>query len=303
MLTMRTWIACAVAIAHLSGPVWALPDPFPPAEGSSAARPDADHGDRSANGAHLSMVDVELSERVLGGAARRPRRRRIQPRQSRAEPANPPGSEPPDIMLTPAIGRPLRRWKVPGALAGDGVWMECIYEYLRVNLRSVRHHMRAWELADAIVDCGQHHGRRFDGRWFDGMREPGIAQVVRSPRRATAWAEHADVNHGEEVRQAVTAPTGHFRDRIDPSPSPFSVAGIARVLPLPLPPTPPSPLPSLNWARKLGTGAAHSLALLFRARVPMPQLRRPAEDYARRLLRKEVPALLEREARVVRASY
>ncbi|KAI9832124.1 MAG: hypothetical protein M1826_002453 [Phylliscum demangeonii] len=186
--------------------------------------------------------------------------------------------EPPDILIASARGEPSTKWDVPLAIARDAVWMECIYGYTEVLPGSEAVHVNAWKLADAIADCGRHHGHSINQAWFADMHKDGVALIARSRRRATAWAE--GYGDGDAVRAAAPSPRGHF-GRSDlqfatgahPSPPRLAVAR--------LPP----------WATRWETGAQHLAARLAATARHL----RPAAVESSRRWREEVP-FLKREA-------
>ncbi|KAI9834184.1 MAG: hypothetical protein M1826_005295 [Phylliscum demangeonii] len=263
---MKTWIACAVAIVHLSAPACALPGLAPRAEGSHAVLHDNANAnnDRSVGGAHVGNANAVRDgllwvwSAVAGAGVQQWRINKLQSMVKHKDSllGITVGSEPPLILLSPQNGMPFQKWEVPEVLARDAVWTECVYDYLGVKLGAPRHSAHAWAVADAITDCAKEHGRRIDPSWFDGMHETGTAYLTRSFRRATAWAENS--NQGKEVRQAAPAHEGHFRDQI----SQFSISGMVP-----------------RWGKKL----EHTFAKLGASTHHLPA-------YSR-LLQKEAPLL------------
>ncbi|KAI9812662.1 MAG: hypothetical protein M1826_002784 [Phylliscum demangeonii] len=270
---MKSWISCAAVIAHLFAPVWALPQRL---EGTYARRfgtshninkndRDTDNGD---DGLHPGVVlggGALLGTGLLAWA------------HSRQPPINQPLRELQQMIhdrehsRMPQIRLSWRgvweEWHPPSNVADDARWMECIYDYLGVP-EGESLYVGAWVLADAISDCGKHHGRRLDLRWFDKMDEGDAAEVMRSTKRATAWA--ARDGQGKEVRAAAPPGTGHFRDQSQTSQ--FSTPPLAAVVP--------------HWARQLGVSAQHMFA-----RVAAGTRRLSAVN--RRVLQKEATLLRE----------
>ncbi|KAI9812222.1 MAG: hypothetical protein M1826_002931 [Phylliscum demangeonii] len=260
---MKSWMAYAVAVIHLlARPVKALPRPSArPDESSAGLRSDSD------NDGALGILlggGVLFSAGLLGGASLRQAqinqlkrsyqrsereldqsqallKRLLQHRQGMQHQL-----ERPRIMLKPHVNDMIREWKVPPEIAGDPVWMECIYEHLQTPVGGSS--TSAWALGDAIVDCANYHGRPVSPHWFNNFHRDGAVRIARSEKRATAWAEREA--HGWQARQAAPDKGwGHFRKqtghKLDFETAPLAVAATGRVP---------------HWASRLESTAQHLVA-------------------------------------------
>ncbi|KAI9832859.1 MAG: hypothetical protein M1826_001026 [Phylliscum demangeonii] len=261
---MKSWIPCAVAIAHLFGPVWARPDHFQRIDGSSARR----FGDNNNKVGAVLGTGATFGVGLLTGAAlRQPQIGKLQGNLKQM--IDDKEKLPPFIRLKVEGQGWSTSWHPQTYIVDDGRWMECIFEYLNVP-EDGRLDVGAWEMANAVSDCGKHHGRHVDLHWFDNVKEGDMASMTRPEERTTAWA--AKLGQGKEVRAAAPPGRDHFRDETQVSQ--FSTGPLSAAVP--------------HWAKHLGIGAQH----LF-AGVAATTRRLSAVD--RRVLQKEA-TLLRKEA-------
>ncbi|KAI9824026.1 MAG: hypothetical protein M1826_007559 [Phylliscum demangeonii] len=276
---MKSWTACAVALVHLTGPIWALPRT--PARLPSQTNNDNDNG----QGVHVSTAEALLggSALLVGGVAAGAALRQRQVHQLQRE--NEEGQdqihellqhrvsmaqkmEPPDIIIIRLeTGSPdtVHVWKVPPKLLGDGVMMECIYEHCQVQVDGHRF-MDVRAFSSAIRECAKYHDRSLQESWFDELRPAGDVWLRRSSKRSTAWAEQ--LGKGKEAAQAAQLERTYERFSIQP------LAGMGMIP---------------HWAKQLGTSAKRTVAALAAGARHFPAYHSP-------LLQKEAPLLRKGEA-------